>query len=342
MRLLHIIDGLEKIGGAEILLVNYINRMTDHTHAVVVLAGTCALTFNEDVNLNLFQLNFKGYTNIFKAVINLKNVIKSFKPDIIHSHLPLATFIARLAKQKNIPFFFSVHNNYSDSLKKTSSFLFNMEKILSSVDETAIFVSSAAKKDYLNLIKFRGRSFVLHNFITDDFFEPPFAEPFKQNNSIRLIAVGNVKKQKNYEIIIQSLEELDLPITLDIYGRGDICIKSDKVKLKGWSKNIHSILPEYDIYISASLYEGFGIAPLEAAAKGLPVILSDIEVFREVSHNKAIYFNPTDKEDLKNILRSLYDDHFIVVRKSIELNKYVNEQYRMSTYIDRLMKIYLS
>lgn len=56
--------------------------------------------------------------------------------------------------------------------------------------------------------------------------------------------------------------------------------------------------------VQPSLYEGFGIPPLEALALGTNVIVSDIEVFREVyTQMNIIFFKLNDKNDLsKKIL----------------------------------------
>ena len=178
MRIFHVIDSLEEIGGAEILLVNSINKLPEHIHTIVVLKGHVKLEINKDLNIQVHQIGFKGYKSLFKSVYRLKKLIQKQKPEIIHAHLPLATFIARLASHRNLKFIFSVHNNYSYSLKKTSPTLFLMEKFFSSSSETAIFVSDAAREDYLSLINFKGSVHVLHNFINDEFFEQPMQNLF--------------------------------------------------------------------------------------------------------------------------------------------------------------------
>jgi glycosyltransferase involved in cell wall biosynthesis len=55
---------------------------------------------------------------------------------------------------------------------------------------------------------------------------------------------------------------------------------------------------EAKAYIFPSLYEGFGLPPLEAMAKGCPVISSDRASLPEVLGDAALYFNPEDKTDL--------------------------------------------
>jgi glycosyltransferase involved in cell wall biosynthesis len=58
-------------------------------------------------------------------------------------------------------------------------------------------------------------------------------------------------------------------------------------------------------FVYASIYEGFGLPPLEALACGCPVALSDIPAHREVCDRAAHYFNPFRTEDLLNKLEGL-------------------------------------
>jgi glycosyltransferase involved in cell wall biosynthesis len=55
-------------------------------------------------------------------------------------------------------------------------------------------------------------------------------------------------------------------------------------------------------FVFPSLIEGFGIPILEAMACGTPVILSDIDVFHEVSGNAALFFDPHSHEALAQCL----------------------------------------
>lgn len=50
--------------------------------------------------------------------------------------------------------------------------------------------------------------------------------------------------------------------------------------------------------IFPSLYEGFGLPPIETQMFGCPVLVSDIPVMHEVCGNSAIYFDPNDAADL--------------------------------------------
>lgn len=59
------------------------------------------------------------------------------------------------------------------------------------------------------------------------------------------------------------------------------------------------------VYVAASIYEPFGLAPLEAAFHGAALVLSDIPSFREIWDGCATFFPPGDAAALARKLRDL-------------------------------------
>lgn len=57
-----------------------------------------------------------------------------------------------------------------------------------------------------------------------------------------------------------------------------------------------------EFFVFTSVYEGFGLPPLEAMAVGCPVICSDIEALKEILGDRAVYFRSNDRESLKKVL----------------------------------------
>jgi glycosyltransferase involved in cell wall biosynthesis len=58
-------------------------------------------------------------------------------------------------------------------------------------------------------------------------------------------------------------------------------------------------------FVYPSVYEGFGLPPLEAIACGCPIAVSDIPAHREVCGSTAVYFDPFSPEDLSSSLELL-------------------------------------
>ena len=62
------------------------------------------------------------------------------------------------------------------------------------------------------------------------------------------------------------------------------------------------------IVVSASRYEPFGLAALEGARSGAPLVLSDIATYRELWRGAALFFNPQDPDDLARCINRLARD----------------------------------
>lgn len=68
------------------------------------------------------------------------------------------------------------------------------------------------------------------------------------------------------------------------------------------------------VYVGPSIYEPFGLAPLEAALHGCALVLSDIGAFRELWEGCAEFFPAGDAERLAEILSSLPHDRARIQR----------------------------
>lgn len=78
---------------------------------------------------------------------------------------------------------------------------------------------------------------------------------------------------------------------------------------------VKSLMRHCKAFIQPSLYEGFGIPPLEAMSVGADCIVSDIPVFREIYGNSVWYMNPVDYDhiDLNAIMAQPKDSNDTVL-----------------------------
>ncbi len=75
-----------------------------------------------------------------------------------------------------------------------------------------------------------------------------------------------------------------------------------EVEIAGW-------FAARPIFVSTAVYEPFGLAVLEAAKSGCPLVLSDIATFRELWDGCALFVDPRDPDAVAAAVESLAGDH---------------------------------
>lgn len=91
-------------------------------------------------------------------------------------------------------------------------------------------------------------------------------------------------------------------------------------------------------FIFPSLREGFGIPIVEAALFGVPIICTDIEVFREITFNKAAYFSPHDPKSLVGVIQQALEDPDFEA-KGVELTNLVGSSFNQEQMAKRLASL---
>ena len=134
-----------------------------------------------------------------------------------------------------------------------------------------------------------------------------------------ILTVGSLDPRKNFKTLIRGfsderLKHLELRIvggTNRVFGElGYDMQNSPNIKFLGRisDEELRNQYRNAHLFILASLYEGFGIPPLEALGNGCPIALSDIPVFHEIFEDAAVYFNPTDVNDIIGAILKSYNN----------------------------------
>jgi glycosyltransferase involved in cell wall biosynthesis len=353
--IVHIIDNLT-LGGAETLLFSTIKKMSCFEHHIILLDPKIHI---KDINnyAKIYCLNHTGWHSLISSCRKLQKLVATINPVIVHSHLFLSSFITRLALGKKYKIFYSIHTIYSAAIFK-KWYLVLLEKYVYKKEHTLIAVSNYALHDYKQTITQCTNGNVLYNFIDNSFFLPATSSDKQKNQSLKKwVAVGSLKAVKNYETMIslfqryyEASDEKE-GIVLDIYGQGhlqnvlqdQINQASLPVRLMGKVDSIHEVLDKYDAYFSTSLYEGYGIAPMEAMSRGLPIFLSNIPVYNEVYSGYAFFLDVNKKES--NSPLEAIEKHQAMSDDQKKTLAQKSKEYSIKVangdqYIQRLMEIY--
>ncbi|MFK4805856.1 glycosyltransferase family 4 protein [Microbacterium sp. ZW CA_36] len=135
-----------------------------------------------------------------------------------------------------------------------------------------------------------------------------------------LLAVGNRMPHKGFETLLDALARIapDERPTLVITGsHGEDPLApivkrlglETSVKLRGWlsREELDELYAQATALVFPTRFEGFGLPPLEAMARGCPVIASDIPVVHEIAGDAAVYVDPADAEAIAAAIRALRD-----------------------------------
>ncbi len=347
-KVLHVIDSLN-VGGAEMLVVNLLRNIEGYELHLIVLMESDALLKHIPDHCKVTILNFRSYWNIPGCTRFIRRYIKRERIDIVHSHLYWSNTIVRFATPKQVPVFNCIQNIPSLSHYLVNKRTLYLEKLTYKKRHHIIAVSKTVLRDFDHWVGIKGQSSVLYNVIEDVFFEAAPKQEFS-SATIRLVAVGTLKKQKNYQYFIEAFKHMPANFSLDIYGSGpmeDELLKEIEkyglqIALVGHKENMHRVLPEYDGYVMCSTHEGLSLALMEAMASGLPAFLSDIAVQRESAKDSAVYFDLNDPMDFIEKITSAFSDHTKLREMSRAGIARASEIARTEAYLRKLYALYAS
>lgn len=119
-------------------------------------------------------------------------------------------------------------------------------------------------------------------------------------NLVRLIrAFASFRRQYNLDyqlVLVGSVDKYapEIPRTIKQLGLQDLVITTGYVS----DASLPMFYAKAEAFVFPSLYEGFGIPPLEAMSAGTPVISSNASVMPEILGDAAMYFDPTNIDDM--------------------------------------------
>lgn len=134
-----------------------------------------------------------------------------------------------------------------------------------------------------------------------------------------LLSLSTIEPRKNLKLLIEAYMEMGMKLpSLVLAGRrgwlmeDDIAmaVESGRIIFTGFvdDEDLPALYAGSQAFVFPSLYEGFGMPPLEAQACGVRKVLSsDAPALKEVLGDTAMYFKNNDKDSLKSALTRLSD-----------------------------------
>jgi glycosyltransferase involved in cell wall biosynthesis len=273
-----------------------------------------------------------GFKQVLFIYKNLKRVINTYKPDLVHIQYmapgAIPVFAARLAGVKKV--LATVHQPYTHSHGKFSKIILRISAlfcgafiVVSKNAEVSWFGSSSLFDEHKTLQQ-QSKHFTVYNAVdilriqelamgVDSNKEKKIQHI--ESKSLVFGAVSRLRLEKGIDLLIEAFSRLVIEncnVHLHIVGNGpdeeklkDLVSKLnivDKVTFFGeasWEIAMQQ-MALIDVMVVPSRFEGFGLSAAEAMAMGKPVVASNVFGLKEVvcDEQTGLLFENGDSNDL--------------------------------------------
>jgi glycosyltransferase involved in cell wall biosynthesis len=268
---------------------------------------------------------FRGSSRVLgllnESVSRLRNGI--FVPDLVHE----TYYAKRTVAPKKCPIVITVYDMVHELFSKNFNANNSANKLKRLAIERAdhvICISESTKQDLMRLfgtaeekISVTHLGFSINNGKTND--EPYLAKPHEKPF---ILHVGGRAAYKNFTGLLQAYaSSAQLRNNFDLVAFGANSVQADEMVLiqklglldhvrfvGGNDQKLAQYYQAATLFVYPSLYEGFGIPPLEAMYFGCPVACSNTSSVPEVVGSAAKLFDPSNQESMRLAMEELVTD----------------------------------
>jgi glycosyltransferase involved in cell wall biosynthesis len=296
--------------------------------------------------VDVFDLGCHRYRDLGRGVWRFWSLLRQLRPDLVHTHLWAADVVGRVAgRLAGVPVISSVHNMQYDPearadeggwlrLKRDAALF--MDRWTAHLGaRRLVAVSEYVRRSAARLLRFPAeRIDLVYNPIDFEELRPGlvcdrsriWAEAGIPAESLILLNVGRVSYQKGLIFAVRALRDILVQFPqVHLVSVGSLADRScvqglqaeaqslgigDHFHLLGPRRDIASLLRACDIFVFPSLFEGMGIALIEAMAMGCACIVSGVGPLPELVEDgkDGLLVPPRDSERFAEAVCSLLSD----------------------------------
>lgn len=331
MRILHFITSL-RTGGAERLVTDLLPRFRDAGHEVSLLLmdGTRTPLYEElerrGIRPDALSTGWRSMRN--PLLINrLKRYLKEHPTDILHTHNTACQLLAAAAARHLPVALVTTEHNTTNRRRNWKGFR-PVDRWMYRQYRQIICVGEETRSRllaYLDNKDIAGKTQVVPNGIDLSRFRDAVPDPeILALPGYKVTMVAAFRPQKDHATLIRAMQFLPEEYRLLLAGGAETredkriflqCRElvsrlglGNRVRFLGIRQDIPELLAASDVIVLSTHHEGFGLTAVEAMASGKVLILSDLEVLRNVAGNTGVFFPCGDAEELARLIRQGCED----------------------------------
>jgi len=217
--------------------------------------------------------------------------------------------------------------------------------------QTVITVSEFSKKEIIGKMKISPAKIeIIYNAVSS-IFKKTDNENNKSKYGKYILTVSSLAPRKNLKRTIEAFKKLKLQqYSLVIVGAGhrslgnkrlnELTNAGEGIIFKGHveDEELVNLYNNAELFIFPSLYEGFGIPPVEAMSCGCPCVVSNTSCLPEICGKAAEYCDPYDVIDIAKTMNKVLKD-FDLRDRLIEKGFQQIKKYSWQKTVDKILKL---
>lgn len=372
IRVVHVVTRLN-IGGVAIHVANLASGLSRCAFETVIVAG--ALGEGEGDMSDLPQLrSIKTvalpelgrqikWTDDIIAFRRLLQILRKYRPHIVHTHTAKAGTLGRLAAYLcGVPAVFHTYHGHVFhgyfSANQTKLVLW-VERLLARLTHQLIAISPAQLHELSEMYRIAPATKFTTIPLGVDLSEllslpsPNAISP--KRTSYRIGIVGRLVPIKNHTLFLEMAQRLLVrrkDVEFMIYGGGELesllrarTIKldiADHVRFCGWQRNLPQLYASLDLLVVTSKNEGTPMSVLEAMAAAKPVVATRVGGVPDLIRHgwNGMLAEPENADQLAQLVSDLLDDSRLAALLGKNGREFVKQQFTIQRMVDAVAPLY--
>ena len=258
----------------------------------------------------------ESFTGDWRVIGQLREAVIDHKIDLVVSHDYKANFFAYYALKKTPARHIAYFHGVTSEDAKVRLYNFIDSIILKRIPRI-ITVSSQTKQRLINMGITPDSICVVANAVDKDMIAEPAPAP-ANDTPVRIVAAGRFSHEKGFDLLLEAIARIPdsvPPYKVFLYGHGpeEDSLKNqakrlaltDRVEFCGFTDSLPSVFDTMDFLIMSSRSEGMPVVILEAWARGLGVLATDVGGVSELidGRESGVLIKPEDIDDLAEKIR---------------------------------------
>ena len=304
--------------------------------------------------------------NDIRALYDLVRIIKTEKPDVVHTHTSKAGILGRMAAKiarvsliVHTPHGHVFFGHFGPILSRI--FLW-VERLFAPLTDRVVALTDRESREYTDLNVYPEDKLVqIHSGVDIEKFKQVPVNAVEKKRSLGLDQNGRVVGFIGWLLpikgpmhLLKAMEDVwqDYDDTILVFiGKGDLDVDlmaealktgaNGRVNFLGWRNDIDQIMPIFDIFVLPSLNEGMGRVLVEAMAAGKPIVASNVGGIPDlVRHDdNGLLVPPGDEKALAAGIKLLLNDPE-KAKNMGQRGREICDQFSIEEMIEKLDALY--